>query len=413
MYFHNKYNQSFCIHTLSKCFDEYSILLSEEQKKHKDLIVKNAITFLTDKNVSTNIIEKLCVISKKQIYSIADKDEFYLIMEKICKNLKYSFEISPKSRNFIVLNLITFLKDNSNYRVYRRDIKSFFESINTDELIEDIKINCKLNITSKMILADIFKFYKEIGVGIPRGLKISALLAEIALQKFDNFIKQHSNVYYYGRYVDDIIIITNAKEDEEKFDDAMKEKLKNLSCSLSFNTNSNKYKTLSIMENKNMEDFEYLGYKILIDNIDNKKNYRKISVQIADSKIKKIKTRIARAFLDYLKNENFNLLFNRVKYLTCNCKIKYNRKNTYQLVGAYYNYPFLFPFENNDSILNLDKFLHTIIKYPKGIFEKIKISEEQKKKLLKITFKNGFEKKIFVRFPKKTIFDIQKCWLYV
>ncbi|EPM56853.1 phage-related reverse transcriptase/maturase family protein, partial [Pseudomonas syringae pv. actinidiae ICMP 19103] len=42
-----------------------------------------------------------------------------------------------------------------------------------------------------------------------RGLALSATITEIVMQDFDNSIKELDGVFYYGRYVDDIIVVTD------------------------------------------------------------------------------------------------------------------------------------------------------------------------------------------------------------
>ncbi|EGH68896.1 hypothetical protein PSYAC_29236, partial [Pseudomonas syringae pv. actinidiae str. M302091] len=41
------------------------------------------------------------------------------------------------------------------------------------------------------------------------GLALSATITEIVMQDFDNSIKELDGVFYYGRYVDDIIVVTD------------------------------------------------------------------------------------------------------------------------------------------------------------------------------------------------------------
>ncbi len=51
-------------------------------------------------------------------------------------------------------------------------------------------------------------------VGLPRGVPLSATLSEYSMKRFDRFVSTLPEVYYYARYVDDIVIVTGAREDK-------------------------------------------------------------------------------------------------------------------------------------------------------------------------------------------------------
>src|SRR5690606_38479209 len=80
-----------------------------------------------------------------------------------------------------------------------------------------INDNQLLSPKSKTLIKSLFYSYNELTdqlklpvekrKGIPRGAGISANLAELYMREVDNKIKRLSNVTYYGRYVDDIIIL--------------------------------------------------------------------------------------------------------------------------------------------------------------------------------------------------------------
>ena len=93
--------------------------------------------------------------------------------------------------------------------------------------------------------------------GIPQGLSISVLLANIYLHELDKKYKKNKKINYF-RYVDDILIFCNEKDAEE-----IKNRLINeLKLKYSLQVNFKKFACGKITE-----EFEFLGYKFLEDKI--------------------------------------------------------------------------------------------------------------------------------------------------
>ena len=94
--------------------------------------------------------------------------------------------------------------------IIRTDIKEFYESIQHEPLLQRIHKDNLLTPFSRNILSGVLKSYKVksgSNKGIPRGIGISAYLAELYMRDIDNDIQDLRGVTYYARYVDDIIII--------------------------------------------------------------------------------------------------------------------------------------------------------------------------------------------------------------
>ena len=49
--------------------------------------------------------------------------------------------------------------------------------------------------------------------GVPRGMNISATMSELYMRKFDRWIRSFDSVYFYARFVDDIIVFSNSLKD--------------------------------------------------------------------------------------------------------------------------------------------------------------------------------------------------------
>ena len=132
------------------------------------------------------------------------------------------------------------------YWVVEGDIKGFFDNIDHNVMIKSlwslgIRDKRVLCIIKQMLKAGVMGECSKSDLGTPQGGIISPLLANIYLNRFDNFItsdferkklrKQHSRrdgeitamrnhsnlkTAYYVRYADDWVILTDNKEDAEK-----------------------------------------------------------------------------------------------------------------------------------------------------------------------------------------------------
>ncbi|BCV28935.1 RNA-directed DNA polymerase [Shewanella algae] len=134
--------------------------------------------------------------------------------------------------------------------------------------------------------------------GLPRGVEFSSSIADLILQEFDSTLKNHDDVFYYCRYVDDILIITNGFEDPRAFIRLVKSKLPN-----ELNLNYNKQVVVDVQKRKKKAHaevacFEYLGYMYTVIDSATRYNqavFREIKVTLSKSKIKRSK----RAFQEH------------------------------------------------------------------------------------------------------------------
>ncbi|MEN2772494.1 RNA-directed DNA polymerase [Escherichia coli] len=129
-------------------------------------------------------------------------------------------EIYPNSRLKLPHTVIDLLKNALNSDLYAEyakiDLKSFYPSIEHKLIFNAIKIRLEKEIrqliTSSLIVPTVSGSTGSKGVpnntrGVPQGLAISNILAEISLSDFDNEINKMHDIWYM-RYVDDILILT-------------------------------------------------------------------------------------------------------------------------------------------------------------------------------------------------------------
>lgn len=293
----------------------------------------------------------------KSVYSYYDLRE-YLFQKRFVTSFKSINKVTQQNRNEIVLSIMALIQEHKPYNILRLDVKSFYESIDRTDLLDKIKRDKIYSFDTVKILESFFECFEREGIlGLPRGLPMSAILAEYYMRNFDKACKKMDGVFFYARFVDDIIIFTT-NQDLKECD--LQDKLPE---GLQFNTKKSKIIKFYINNNATpiKEYFSYLGYQFYIDYTKKEVNFY---VDIAPEKIKKIKTRIVKSFLDYNRNKNFILLLKRIKFLTNNYFIYNKNRDTKIKSGIYYNYKYI-TIEKIDkdqlSLCSLDKFLQSII----------------------------------------------------
>lgn len=326
-----------------------------------------------------------------------------------------------KSRDEIIKTLLNFLQSGENFRLYKLDIKSFYESINSDELIELIYDNHKIPRSSCRLIKNLLENIESDGFsGVPRGIPISTSLAEYYMSSFDQKIKGSSEVYFYCRFVDDIIIITRGHEKKKSF---LKFIGSTLPAGIRINHSPKKFKVVDFSggaaaqnSNDTIEgNFDYLGYNFKVMRMkrrspDGRKVLRNVYLDISEGKTKKIKTKIWRSFNEYDKTRDINLLVKRLMSLTGNYKIYDARKKRTRTTGLYRNYKFT-DSKLSSSLPSIDGFYRAMIEQflPSRNFLGIDYSPEREI-LFKYSFVRFFDEKPFYNFSKDDLSEIKRCW---
>ncbi len=333
-----------------------------------------------------------------------------LIIRKLNDCIKRIYKEEQSNRRLIISQIITLLNENCPKWIIRADIHSFYESIDRSKLIEKFKFDSMLSYHSLSLLDALFSVN---GVtdknGLARGLSVSATMSEIYMRSFDKWVQQCSGVYYYARFVDDIIVFCSSNNDAERIFERMQDEALS-KIGLKFNQT----KTV-LLSGSNIvlnSPLEYLGYKFFYmqgDGLTDKKAELKIS--IANKKVDKIKSRIILSLSRYCKDGEFSLLEKRIKFLTGNFRVKKREEATDLKAGVYFNYSSI----NDYSILDdLNQFYYKALYARSSAFgaELIaKLSNVQRKQLMKYSFRFGFEHKVVHRFSGADLKVIKSCWL--
>ena len=348
-----------------------------------------------------------------------------LIARKLCENIKRSFKPTSAGRSQIVMNLRLLLEEGIPFRVYRLDIKSFYESFQPSYLLSAINNLPHLSPHSKTLMQNLLSCHASLGGnGVPRGLSLSAPLSDLLMHDFDKRMQSNEDVFFYSRYVDDIIVITSVRETSTIF---VRDVKKLLPPGLSLNRHKRNiesaHKQVNPKKSSDLNDiplfsFDYLGYAFLVrePQKDSKINrsgdhYRSVAVDVAAKKVTRFKTRIARSFIDFSKTGNFGLLKDRIKFLTKNFSVYNAKAGGKKIAGIFHSYPLI----SNDAnaLKNLDYFLKNAVLSKSGrIFSQssLMLSARQKRELLAHSFVRGYAERQFVYFSGPRLKEIQACW---
>lgn len=390
---------------MNQNFSSQQLLKLCKQDEWEDYSLrKNDLERLIDENFN-KIIGNTFTFDFKKVgnYFLTDDLPQKLILRKLNDNLKRLYKEEQSNRRIIIKQVKTLLEENGPMWILKTDIEKFYESIDRERLISKLKNDSMLSFHSLQLLDRLFMDEKLSHLkGIPRGLNICATLSEIYMRKFDRWIRRTKGIYFYARFVDDIVVFGNSE-------DVINEINQNINRNLEKGLVKKVIKT-GVYKGDNIDNtkpLEYLGYKFTTSTL---KKTKSLKVSIANKKVKKIKTRITRAFLSYLKDNNFSLLENRIKFLTGNYSVKRNIDGNHLKAGIYYNYSYLTDFKDLDTLNEY---------YRKALFSKHgtfgtnlsrKLDASQKAKLSKYSFKHGYFKKLYNSFTAEQMNDIKDCW---
>ena len=289
-----------------------------------------------------------------------------LVSQIVKLELKRRYRLYTANRDVIIEQIKGLLDNGMSKIVIRADICSFFESIPHQGLVSKLADDGFVSKKTVKYLKGLFYAYNDKadnkeGMGLPRGLSFSSHLAELFMRPIDEKIKQTEGVYYYKRYVDDILIVADpAKGDKEHYWNVVNGVFKESGLALH---NDSEKKYIACWDGTTTEkEFDYLGYKFV---------YRKgkLDVCLSQKRYQKYKTLIDAIFEIYAQCSHYrrrvdtrgqevprrdalHQLFDRLETLTSNGLLS-GRKN-FVATGVYYSNKHL---TNLKQLEDLDAYL--------------------------------------------------------
>ena len=369
-----------------------------ELKERKEAQLIAELKKISEKVVATNFkieLVKKDIPGQKPLYLVKDSPEHYFAIKQLQNNMSRLFGVKQANRFEIVSQVKVLLSD-----AFPKYFLRVALIIVTNKLSMDFKINGNNLLThfSRKIIRQILNGYKTLsgnGAGIPRGVGISAYLAELYMRDIDRLIMSLKGLIYYARYVDDIIIIFTPLVDEKQRDykkniaDIVEGKFK-------LKLNANKTFCFDLRDSSKQCELEYLGYKIFFGD-------GKLKTRLTQKKVEKYKRRIDASFDNYFNLSKVNekearkLLVRRVRFLTGNTRLKNNKNNV--LVGIYHS---------NSQLTELDD-LTSLDDYLRNKIDSITVTPLQER-LRRFGFKAGFDERRFHPFKTYELQKIMKAW---
>ena len=411
-------------------------------RKYKSRSVSKKSTVKNIEEISKSLFRQEYDLTELHSYNIKDKKIYCtktqddeIILAKLDENIRKAYRLKQKDRQTIVKQVIRLLEEEVPKYIYKLDLSSFYENINTNEIKEKLINDGIINSESLYVFNMFESALKDQNItGVPRGIGLSASLSELSARPLDEAIKNLDGVYYYTRYVDDILIMSTRRIDIKKEIISIVPKgmtvnpsktrvivQKNCLCEITCNCKSNpcrcwnkcKCQTCGCFKKCNtpklckpkLISFDFLGYNFRFPEL-TKNSKNKVSVDISDSKFKKIKNRIYLSVKSYQKKGNFKRLKNRIEFLTGNYYIDSRKSKVSKMkAGVYYSYIHL---NCLDKYKELDVFLRKLVYSNK--LKKNVLNNTQKEELNKLSFVKGFENKYNFNFAPEQINKIKQGW---
>jgi len=347
------------------------------------------------------------------VYKTTNRTDTYAL-RKLSDNLSRLHDVKQASRSKIVEQVVSLLNETTPYFVIKLDIKKFYNNIDCKMVIDAVNSDPRPSYHTKRVLQLLTQTPAFLeNSGLPRGLGISATLSEIALKSFDKMITGITGVYYYARYVDDMIVFTF--ENPER---VIEEIRRILPTPLELNAEKEKIvycngKTFS--STGSLPEFDYLGYTFVgreVEKIGSAIQPRLV-IKIAEKKIKKLKTKVMLCLHDLVKSKDIALCSSRLKFLTANIAMKSSAKHGQLYSGIFFNYPKADENVVLKQLSDLDEFAR------KAIFSKrgglgaglnVSVSQADRGKLARHSFLMGYQNKLKYDFDREKLINIARCW---
>lgn len=366
-------------------------VMAEIQSICVEKIYNNALCF------NLKMQDKLCINAHSDVSMEHLCQD--LLIRKLSANIMHTYRLKPTNRNLIVRQINQLLESETPLCVMRKDVRHFFESVDPHKVLTKLRKDGRVALQTIQLCESLIKAAEAIGAeGTPRGLAISSALTEFLMHKFDHTFTKLHDTLLYNRYVDDIIMISTSRCDMNRVQQLVDESLK----ALELEENTDKQSTLNYDEWQSGKQFEYLGYSF-------QKAITGVKVSIAEKKLKRIKTRITRAFIDFTKTGDEQMLFDRMQFLACISYVKSSSLRKVK-VGLPANYSAT---TDSESFKEIDTYYQNTLHCKNTAFGRTlqaRLSPIYKNKLNRISFSHCNDFRIRRKFSGARMHKLKDCW---
>jgi hypothetical protein len=362
--------------------------------------------------------------------------ENIMVMRKINDNIRRAYRLKQASRYDVIAQIQQALRETVPKYVIRLDIKSFYESVPKRRLLNKLRADRIVSTRTIDLLDRLLRYTSHLGAkGVPRGLQVSSTLAELHASHLEMALRAIKGVYYVARYVDDIVLFSYVPADEIR--DQIKHAFRDqglvpnvekqggghaLNCSCAMQCVHRPLQCPCISKCKCRPEFtasglrhiDILGYRLVFPAINarGKAKENQVRTYLADKKVSKYKQRIRSAVEDYSNTLDFELLLDRVSFLTGNYKLESTKVGGDLRGGIFYNFALYKPFDDltlyeSNRLEHLDGLLRAQLKRAFS-FKRLPLSELRR--MLAFSFANGHLRRRMRSFQPDRILEIGRCW---
>lgn len=372
--------------------------------------------------------------SGKPMFSTGSLENI-IVMRKINDNIRRAYRIKQASRFDVIRQVQQALREATPKHVIRVDIRSFYESVPKRVLLDRLRADRLISTRTLELLRQLLRHTGHLGArGLPRGLQISATLAELHASQLERDLRAIPGVYYVARYVDDVVVFArvDATDVLGRVEQAFalhklrinhsKSQDVHIRCRCEPECNHGnscqciqRCKCAPILKSGNIKHIDLLGYRIAFPDVNSadKKDPNDVRTYLADKKVAKIKSRIHAAISDFRVTGDDLMLRDRVLFLTGNYRLPSDREGGALAGGIYYNYDLYRPYDD-PSILCENRFEHLDVTLRSALLSSLAgnttLSRVQRRRLISMSFKNGHLHRRMRNLEPKRIADIGRCW---
>ncbi len=390
-------------------------------------------------------------MKKSKLYS-SNNIGTVLVQRKINENFRRIYKVKQSNRKHIVAQIYSLISESIPKHIIKLDISSFYENIPRETVVEKIVSKGPISLSTKTLLSKLYSLPTISSTrGLPRGIGLSASLSEYYMRDFDKEITKIKGVYYYARYVDDIVVFCF------KNPEMIHRSIINLLESHHLRINEKKSTIISVQDclcsvecgcgakcqchqkcscadkmseyisstsfdplNKTGSRFDYklldyLGYRFSVPPVNIGSKYRsKVFVTISPRKVAKIKSRLIATLNAFAPDNDYRLLRDRLRFITSNFRVGLSGGKAIS-AGIYYNFPSLTQSSREKGrmpiLRELDEFLKfLLIRSEYAPLVRAHLTRNQRRKLLGLSFEHGYQDKILYNFTREKMRHIKEAW---
>jgi hypothetical protein len=347
------------------------------------------------------------LVRARQTYVVGAEPVRFFAMKQLEINLRNAHRLAAPNRNRLIAQLRDSIEGKLPRYVLRTDVSSFYESIPHTQLLQTLSDTGGLSTTSLGLIRILLQEWRALtsrDIGLPTGVGLSAYLGEVYARRIDESLSGDSAALFYGRYVDDILLVSRTAEDRDSLATALEAATRRLGLTLNVTkTRSFNPATWSSAVGKDPFDLpdpiEFLGYALT-------KQSGQVTVDMSTPTVDRYKARLDLSFDRWAMTATPNsghdgLLLDRVRFLAGNTKLVNSKGRA--VTGIYFNYPQLS--SNAPCLVSLDAHLTLLV----GAHSS-KMAHPLLERLQRASFIRGFAERTFHRFRPPDLERLVAVW---